>query len=234
MASTESAKPTSLSQLGVDDDQDGHPGGERGQRRPGTPSREPEQTDRTHRRGPHHARRRPRQDHEPGQRDGADQSGDDRPGPGPPHREQHHADDDRHVGAADRVQVSHPGLPEVLLQGGVEAAGVADDQARQQTTDVVGQRRARPLQPGAQGTGAALRPRGAAAQPRRIMGGQHGGAQITAARRQQPARDRGPLAGQQDPPRGIGTEHQRPRGEPQPRSIDGIHGREIDRDQVRG
>ena len=65
--------PASAGQLRVDEDQHGDPGGERGQRGAGPPGGQPEQPDRPHRRGPHDARRRPRQDHEADQRHRADQ-----------------------------------------------------------------------------------------------------------------------------------------------------------------
>ena len=156
------------------------------------------------------------------------------PGPGPPHREEHHPEHDRHVGAAHRVEVGHPGGTEVLLQRRVEPAGVTDDQARQQPAGIIGQRLAGPLQPGPQHSGRALRPRGTPVQRGRLRHRQDRGPQITAARRHQPPAGRGGLTGKQRPPAGVAGQHQGPHGNPHRRHrILGTHARQINRDQVR-
>ena len=69
-----------------------------------------------------------------------------RPGPRPAQHQQHRADDDRAVRAADRDQVGQPGQPEPLGQHRVEAGGVAVDQPGQQAALLVGQPGRRPAQ----------------------------------------------------------------------------------------
>jgi hypothetical protein len=80
--------------------------------------------------------------------------------------------------------VGHAGGPEVLLQGRLEPAGVADHQAGQKSAGGVRERLARALQAGTERTGGPLRPRGPAVQLGRRTHGQHRGTQVATPRRQ--------------------------------------------------
>ncbi len=126
---------------------------------------------------------------------------------------------DRHVGAGDRVEVGHPGGPEVLLDGGWQSAGVAHHQTRQQPTRIVGQRRAGSLQAGAQRPGGALRPGRRAVPLRRAVGAEHRRGEVATARNAEPAVGGEALPGQQAPPRRVGRQHEQPHRRVDPSTI---------------
>jgi hypothetical protein len=128
-----------------------HGGAQRGYRRPDPSGGQRGERDRAHRGRAEHARLRPGQDDEAGQRQ--------RPEKrlrAPVHRPaaqrpQHPGDRDRHVGAGDGGQVGQARAAEVLGEHGVEAGGVPDHEPGQQPRGGLGQDPCRrPGQPGAQ------------------------------------------------------------------------------------
>ena len=199
-------------QLGIEQHEQRHDRGQRGYRRRPA-QRQRDQSEPGHRGSPQHARRRAHQDDEPDERQHAHGRREPGAGPAPAHEGEYQPDDHGHVRAADGDQVGHAGGPEVVGNGGVEPAGVADDQSGQQATRFVGQWCAGALQSGAQPAGRALVPGRRSDGRRRTGRGQDSRPQVTAARRGQPAGRRHRLPRQQGTPRRVAGQHEYPHGQ---------------------
>jgi hypothetical protein len=128
-------------------------------RRAAATERECQQHDAAHHRGPHHARRRPGEHHEPEDRGPGEHRGEPRIRPEQPEQAEDRTAHDREVRAGDRGEVGEAGGPEVLLDLGRLLAGVADHEPRQQARGVLRQHVGGPPQAVAEGSGRGLPPR---------------------------------------------------------------------------
>ncbi len=173
---------------------------QRGGRDPCPPGGQCQQGDQPHGRRPDDARRWPGQDHEPDQGQRGEPGGQPGPGAGPASEQQHRADHDEHVGAADRDEVREAGGAKVLLQRRIEASRVADREPRQQSARFWWQRGGGRLQAVAQRSRRPLCPLWSSDELRRPACLQHGRREVSRARGGEPSPSFDPLGGQQPAP----------------------------------
>ena len=175
---------------------------------PSAAGRQRQQGDRAHGRGAQDTRRGPgehdeRNEHEPSDRGPPAQAD-----PEPPADDQDGAEDDRHVGPADGDDVGEPHRAEVVLERGVEPAGVAIDEARQQPPLVRRQRAGGVPESGPQPTGEPLQGRSVTNDRRPPAGRQQGSDVVATGRRLQPTLGPDALTREQPHPPLVRGQHQ--------------------------
>ncbi|GGK41062.1 hypothetical protein GCM10010124_37420 [Pilimelia terevasa] len=194
-------------QGGVVDDQGDHRRAQRRCRDLAPAADQRHQADRPHRGRPQDARRGPDENHETDERDEARRAAPPRSGPGPPARQQHGAEHDRHVAARHGDEVGHPGGAEVGRDGRRQAGGVAQNEPGEQPAGLRRQVAARRRQARAQAAGRSLYPGRSAPRQRSVGGADRRRGQVPGARGAEPHRGRDPLAGQQVPPADVPPQH---------------------------
>ena len=113
--------------------------------------------------------------------------------------------------AGDRVQVGHPGGPEVLLDGGSSRLVSPTTRPGSSPPGSSGSGAQARCRPARSVPGGALRPRTARRAARRTAVREHRRGEVAAARAAEPAVGGEPLAGQQGPPGRVGGEDEQPR-----------------------